>query len=167
MFLVLKKLKLNPALTLGLGFLEAFLLRLRRAWEGLSILVQLWFQIHIACVYNGFTSNACVYNGVQWFHNSHTCVYNGVFAVVCKVHNLQLLANTLQQQNGNACANFTMSILLVSVCNSQYSQHTFEEWHVQISQCQARFLSIPLFSSFRRVGTSQLWLEFHILALPC
>ena len=107
---------------------------------------------------------------VQWFHNSHKCVYNGVFTVVCKVHNLQLLANTLlvlQQQNGNASANFTMSILLVSVCNSQYSQHTFEEWHVQISQCQACFLSIPLFSSFRRVGTSELWLEFHILALPC
>ena len=141
MFLVLKKLKLNPALTLGLGFLEAFLLRLRRAWEGLSTTMV-----------------------------SHTCVYNGVVAVVCKIHNLQLLANTLlvlQQQNGNACANFTMSILLVSVCNLQYSQHTFEEWHVQISQCQARFLSIPLFSSFRRVGTSELWLEFHILALPC
>ena len=141
MFLVLKNLKLNPALALWLGFLEAFLLRLRRAWEGLSTTMV-----------------------------SHTCVYNGVFAVVFKIHNLQLLASTLlvlQQQNGNACANFTMSILLVSVCNSQYSQHTFEEWHVQISQCQARFLSIPLFSSFRRVGTSELWLEFHILALPC
>ena len=102
---------------------------------------QLWFYIHMCTMV------------------SHTCVYNGVVAVVCKIHNLQLLANTilvLQQQNGNACANFTMSILLVSVCNSQYSQHTFEEWHVQISQCQARFLSIPLFSSFRRVGTSQL-----------
>ena len=156
--LVLKNLKLNPALTLGLGFLEAFLCY---GWCALGkVWAQLWFYIHVRTT-------------VHWCTMvSHTRVYNGVVTVVCKIHNLQLLASTilvLQQQNGNACANFTMSILLVSVCNSQYSQHTFEEWHVQISQCQARFLSIPLFSSFRRVGTfnSQLWLEFHILALPC
>ena len=57
MFLVLKNLKLNPALTLGLGFLEAFLLRLRRAFEGLSTAMVLHTQ---------------VYNGVQWFH-IHAC----------------------------------------------------------------------------------------------
>ena len=57
MFLVLKNLKLNPALTLGLGFLEAFLLRLRRAWEGLSTTMVLHTR---------------VYNGVQWFH-IHVC----------------------------------------------------------------------------------------------
>ena len=62
MFLVLKKLKLNPALTLGLGFLEAFLLRLRRAWEGLSTTMVLHTcAYNCTLVYNGFT-----YTCVQW-----------------------------------------------------------------------------------------------------
>ena len=59
MYLVLKNLKLNPALTLGVGFLEAFLLRLRRAWEGLS--TTMFFTYMCVHLYNGFT-----YMRVQW-----------------------------------------------------------------------------------------------------